>query len=307
MPPPLDAVASAWSRLGAGLSDRPARAAVADVEALVVATGAVARADARVFWTAAAWLAVHHALVDGRNLARHLHALAARGAAGAAPGGAPESVVPGAREVGAVVGALCSAALALEPGASALAAAVRHARPLARPADRALFHVADAHPVLRAIAAEDARPEFARWGFWCNDLTDARDAVRPIAWALEACPELVPRAVLGPGLDSRVVLEVLAHEDPTYTGATVPAHGGGGADAWQRAAGPPGAPLTVMAIARAAGAAYAAVHAAADRLVGRGWLTRGSAGAGRPVALRPGPLARSAARMPTHASAPAAA
>ncbi len=87
-------------------------------------------------------------------------------------------------------------------------------------------------------------PLFAQWGFWHNDAVLKRNAVRPIGWILRHCPELWIRALLGTGLDAEVVELVTT------------------------------APRTVADVVRATGASYAAAHAAAMRLRGRGLLSR---------------------------------
>jgi len=119
-----------------------------------------------------------------------------------------------------------------------LTAAARHCSPLAEP--RVFFEAVAASPVLSAFARESALPVFARWGLWHDELSLKPDAVRPVGWILEHCPELRVRALLGAGLDGEIVEALRAR------------------------------PHSITELARDSGAPYAATHEATARLVARG-------------------------------------
>lgn len=214
-----------WARVGALFNVTPWAEPV-DLEALVIETARVARGDERLFVMAASWLAEHHHLLDARRLSRQLAPLEA--------------------EHSAVAGALLAMALEGTPGASALAAAVTHCRPAA--ITTLLFPVLAEIPGWPALVQAEALPLFLRWGFWHNDATLKRNAIRPAAWLVRQCPELRVRALLGPGLDAEVV----------------------------QLAG--SAPRSAAEVAALAGVTYAAAHAAVARLLGRGVLVRARAG-----------------------------
>jgi len=100
------------------------------------------------------------------------------------------------------------------------------------------------HPGLLALVKAETLPLFTQWGFWHNDAVLKRNAIRSIGWILQHCPELWIRALLGTGLDAEVV-ELVAT-----------------------------APRTVADVVRETGTSYAAAHASAMRLRGRGLLSR---------------------------------
>ena len=75
---------------------------------------------------------------------------------------------------------------------------------------------------------------------WQDELSLKFDALRPISWILESCPELRLRGLYGPGLEAEV-LQVLDRGE-----------------------------ATIAAIAREVDASYSATHAAVSRLSGRG-------------------------------------
>ncbi len=210
------AISAEWARVGGGFTVEPARSPV-DIEDLLVRSAAQAPADARLFAVAATWLSVHHQLVNVRRLGRMLDALE----------GMPS----------AAAGAMLSAANE-EARSARLVTAARHCRPLAEP--RVFFERTASSPVLSTFARENALPVFARWGLWHDELTLKPDAVRPVAWVLEHCPELRVRALLGAGLDGEIVEALRAH------------------------------PRSISELARDSGATYAAAHEAAARLVARG-------------------------------------
>src|SRR3954462_3759852 len=62
-----------WARAGGGFSVAPSGDPV-DSEELITRTAAAAPGDARLFWVAASWLAVHHNLVSTRRLSDRLRA-----------------------------------------------------------------------------------------------------------------------------------------------------------------------------------------------------------------------------------------
>lgn len=208
------------------------------LEELVADTARVAREDARLFFTVASWLATHHALVDGRALGRACASLET--------------------EASAIAGALLTVAIDEAPTAAALRAAQGHCRPL-RPSDRrALFTAYERRPALLADMQRRALPVFLRWGFWQDEITRKADAIRPIPWLLRHVPEMRLRALVGPGLDTAIL------EHVTNAGTHGSAYGS--------------EPVTVASVARSTGCAYASVHEAATRLVGRGLLAREPAG-----------------------------
>jgi hypothetical protein len=143
----------------------------------------------------------------------------------------------------ATIGALLSLAReASIGGAPELEAAVARCRPLAR--SRPLFAAMDSMRVLRERVRSQALPIFSEWGLWHDDATLKPSAVRPTSWLLHAVPEIRVRALLGPSVEADLMTHALTAE------------------------------VTVRDVARRTLASYAAVHAAADRLVARGLLTR---------------------------------
>ena len=182
-----DELSAAWAHVGGGLSVAPSVRRV-DLEELVARTAQAAPSDARLFWVAVSWVAVHHALVNVRRLAVRIRTLEPAGRAAA--------------------GAMLDAAAVVGPVAARLSAAARACEPLAEP--RPLFDTMAAHPVLALKAREGALPVFARWGFWQDDLSPRTDAIRPVAWVLSHCPELRSRALFGAGLDAEIFDVLLA-------------------------------------------------------------------------------------------------
>jgi hypothetical protein len=166
----------AWTRLGALFNTAPATTRV-DLEQLIVDTAGVARSDERLFVMAASWLAEHHPLIDARRLGRRL-----------------DRVDP---DTSATAGALLAMATRETTGATALEAALTYCRPLAVP--ELLFPVMARHPGLLTLVKAETLPLFAVWGFWHNDAVLKRNAIRPIGWVLQHCPELRIRALLGTG------------------------------------------------------------------------------------------------------------
>lgn len=176
-----------WARIGGGFTVTPAERPV-DLEELIVRTCALAPGDARLFWVAASWLAVHHHLLNTRRIGRYL-----------------------ARRddhlTSAVLGALCTVVLELAPAASQLRTVAKRCRPLDE--ERPLFTAMAANPVLVHVAREGSLPAFARWGFWQHELTVKTDAIRPIGWILAHCPEFRQRAIFGVDLEAEIVDSLL--------------------------------------------------------------------------------------------------
>ena len=169
----------------------------------------------------------------------------------------------------ATVGALLALADSATPGRTALALALRHCRPLDRP--EPLFPVMARSPGLLRLLRADALPLFRQWGFWHDDDTLQPSAVRPVQWIVEKCPELRFRLLVGPGLDAEVLR--FAADSPS----------------------------SIAALARRAGASYAATHAAVQRLAARGLLAEadGGWGLGATLALaaaHPTPVVRATRR-----------
>lgn len=183
----LDALASAWARLGVLFSVAPSTTAV-DLEALIRDTARIARFDERLFVCAASWLCAYHGFVNGRRLsalATHL-----RG------------------QDSATLGALLAFAREGAGAAAELDPAIARARSLARA--RPLFAVMDTMEVLRARVRRRALPLFAAWGLWHDDATLKPSSIRPIRWLLDRVPELRARALLGPSVEADVLSRALA-------------------------------------------------------------------------------------------------
>jgi hypothetical protein len=210
-------LAAEWARAGGGFMVAPATYAI-DLEHLVGRTAGAARRDYRALAVATTWLAQHSELVNVRRLGK------VAGKLGELPA--------------AILGAMLDIARETRPPAERLKSAQRHCEPLRMP--RALFERTEANPVLRRFAEEGAMPAFKAWGLWQDELSLKFDALRPISWILEHCPELRLRALYGPGLEAEV-MQVLER-----------------------------GPATIAAIAREVDASYSATHAAVTRLEGRG-------------------------------------
>jgi len=168
-----------WARAGGGFMVDPAPYAI-DIEQLVGRTAGAAPRDYRALAVATTWLAQHSELVNVRRLAK----------------------VAGELEElpAAILGAMLEIAREASPAADRLKSAQRHCRPLREP--RAVFDRTEANPVLRRFAKEGALPAFEAWGLWQDELSLKFDALRPISWILEHCPELRLRALYGPGLEA---------------------------------------------------------------------------------------------------------
>ncbi len=159
----------------------------------------------------------------------------------------------------AVLGATLSLADTTAGGAPALGAALAHCHPLSPP--QPLFTVMGTMRTLRERVRQQTLPVFATWGLWHDDATLKPTAIRPVTWLL-GVPELRVRALLGPSVEADLMTRALE-------GA-----------------------VAVRDVARATEVSYAAAHAAADRLVARGLLTRERAA--QRLLLRPTALARAA-------------
>jgi hypothetical protein len=171
-----------WARVGGGFSVTPSDDPV-DPEELIVRTAAAAPGDARLFWVAASWLAVHHNLMSTRRLSDRLRT-------------APPLDL-------AVAGAMLAVARDAAGSATQLDSALKHCRPLRTP--RPLFDIVAASRLLAAKAKQGALDVFSAWGFWQDDVSLRLDAIRPVQWVLSHCPEFRGRAVLGAGLEADVV------------------------------------------------------------------------------------------------------
>jgi hypothetical protein len=212
-----DRLAAEWARAGGGFMVEPATYAI-DLEQLVGRTVLAAPRDYRALAVATTWMAQHSQLVNVRRLGK---------------------VAAGLEELpAAILGAMLDIAQETNPAADRLRPAQRHCRPLREP--RALFDRTETNPILRRFARESALPVFEAWGLWQDELTLKFDALHPVSWILEHCPELRLRALYGPGLEAEV-MQVLER-----------------------------GPATIAAIAREVDASYSATHAAVARLEGRG-------------------------------------
>jgi hypothetical protein len=213
-------ISAEWARVGGGFSVAPAEHPIV-IEDLLVRSAKQAPADYRLFFVAATWLGVHHHLVDMRRLGRELDALSELDSA--------------------VAGAMISVANQMA-NSPRLAAAERHCDPLSEP--RPLFDRVAQNPLLREFARQDALPVFSRWGLWQDEVSLKGDAVKPVGWILERCPELRVRALIGASLEGEIVEALLAE------------------------------PRTIADLARTTKATYASAHEAAARLVARGLIER---------------------------------
>ncbi len=180
-------VASQWTRIGGELTGRGSSVPVM-LEDLIADTARVARDEARIFWIAASWLAVHAAWVDLRRLRRALKALDV--------------------ESRSVAGALLSVAASESSVAARLLAAAGPARALSP--GRPLFRIVEETPSLVPYYRAESLSLFKRWGLWQDDISLKFDAVRPAAAILARCPELRLRAALGPGLEAVIVASTLS-------------------------------------------------------------------------------------------------
>jgi len=212
-----DRLAAEWARAGGGFMTDPAAYAI-DLEELVGRTAVAAPRDYRALAVATTWIAEHSQLVNVRRLGKVASELEETPAA--------------------ILGAMIEIARETNSAADRLSPVQRHCRPLQEP--RALFDRTQANPVLLRFAKEGALPAFKTWGLWQDELTLKFDALRPVSWILEYCPELRLRAIYGPGLEAEV-MQVLDRGR-----------------------------ATIAAIAREVDASYSATHAAVARLEGRG-------------------------------------
>jgi len=214
-----------WGRIGVGFNVPPG-GRTQSVESLLARTCSAAGDNPRLFWAASSWLAVHHQLVNGRLLGKELDNLAGF-----------ES---------AVAGALLSVALELNPTASTLDQAVSHCHPLQ--VERVLFSQYANVPVLAEYAKKETLDLFMRWGFYHDQISDKRDAIRPIAWIIRSCPDLRLRSILGASLDAEIMYQAMVH------------------------------PTSATALMGILPYTYAAIHESATRLYDRGLLIRKAEG-----------------------------
>jgi len=214
-----------WARIGVGFDIAPVQTTVS-VESLLAQTCSVASDSPRLFWGAASWLATHHQLVNGRLLAKKLENLDVYGSA--------------------VAGAILNVALELNPTASTLGQAILHCGPL--PDRSVLFSQYANNLVLAEYARRESLELFEKWGFWHNQISDKRDAIRPIAWIIKTCPDLRIRSLLGASLDAEIMYQVLLH------------------------------PLSATALMNRLPYTYASIHEAASRLCDRGLLIKRAEG-----------------------------
>lgn len=229
---PLDAQ---WARIGGGFTVAPVRNPV-DVEHLIIDSARAAARDARLFWVMASWIAVHHKLLDVRRLGRLLDAV-------------PDDLGS------ATVGAALDVALTLAGNMKPLKALRRHCRPVAPP--QPLFEVMRENRVLSMVVKQESRPEFAAWGLWQHEISDKRDATRPVGWILERCPEFRLRSLLGADLET-AILEIVSVM-----------------------------PATISDLAKRTGATRAAVHEAVASLTARGLARKPHQGYRKLVSMPP--------------------
>ncbi len=220
-----DCLYSQWARIGVGFDVDPAQVTVS-AESLLARTCSAASDSPRLFWAAASWLAIHHQLVNGRLLAKELKTLE--------------------NQFSAVAGAILSVAIELNPTASTLDQAISHCSPLK--GKRVLFAQYAINPILTEYARRESFELFERWGFWHNQISDKRDAIRPVSWIIKACPDLRIRSILGASLDAEIMHQVLLQ------------------------------PLSATALKNRLPYTYASIHEAASRLCDRGLLKKRAQG-----------------------------
>lgn len=209
-----------WARVGGGFSVEPAEYTVV-IEDLLIRSARQAPADYRLFFVSATWLGVHHHFVDMRRFGRELVAL--RGLDSA------------------VAGAMISVDNQVAESPQ-LEAAERHCHPFDEP--HPLFDRVAQNSLLREFARQDALPVFARWGLWQDEVSLKIDAVKPVGWILDWCPELRVRALTGASLEGEIVEALLTESH------------------------------TIAAMACTTKSSYASAHEAAGRLAARGLIER---------------------------------
>lgn len=214
-------VSREWVRIGVMLHAEPAEGRV-DLESLIVRSLGCFRGDARLFWCASSWLSIHHELINTRRLGKLLSRLE--------------------KEVLAVAGLLFEVAVIQNSEAVKLEQAIGYCQALDEP--QIFFDVVTENEALSKIVAGESMPLFKRWGFLHYQMTDKRDAIRPISWILSNCPELRIRALIGATLEAEI-LEMSINK-----------------------------PTTATEISRKFQYTYSAVYAAVMRLVRRGLLKR---------------------------------
>lgn len=245
---PLDAQ---WARIGGGFTVAPSTDRV-DLEPLLVASAAVAHADSRLFWMMTSWLAVHRSLVDARRLAQLLQRITNQSQHTDVADAGDETAL-----ASAAFGAALEVVQSFDKGATKWVVALQaHCRPLSVP--RPLFDILVRDAVLTMVARDNSREEFTKWGLWQHEISDKRDAIRPIAGVWELAPELRIRSLLGASLEAHVIS--ILQEQGIATGSD----------------------LAVLT-----GATRAAVHEAVATLAGRGLVAKPMEGYRKPISLSP--------------------
>ena len=157
----------------------------------------------------------------------------------------------------AYLGALLTLAIEAPEGAGRapeFESALTHCRSLRKP--RAFYNIFEGMPTYRERARTNALPLYRRWGLWHDDTTLKRQSLHDLEWLLKV-PELRARALCGPSIEAACI----AHTNDNVTNA--------------------------RQLSRELGFSYAAVHAAVDRLVGRGLLLRHRNGVRQELRLSP--------------------
>ncbi len=229
---PLDAQ---WTRIGGGFTVSPSLQRV-DVEQLILASATAAPSDARLFWVMASWIARHFKLINMRRMGRVLDEV-------------------DDAFTSAVVGAAIDVALLMEGNLKPLVTLRGHCRALETP--RVLFDVVRENRFLAKLAEDECHPVFAAWGLWQRDVTDKRDAIRPVSWVLRHCPEFRLRSLLGADLEAAIMDSVSL------------------------------APATISDLARRTGATRAAVHEAVENLAARGLMKKPTEGYRKVLSVPP--------------------
>ena len=144
----------------------------------------------------------------------------------------------------AYLGALLALAIEAPDGAGRTPqfyTALSHCRPLRRP--QPFYNIANKSPAQRSWMQQRALPLYRRWHLWHDEAILQHKSIHSLEQLLKV-PELRARAVLGPSIEANCI--VYTQERTT----------------------------NARSLSRRLGVTYAATHAAVERLIGRGLLTR---------------------------------
>jgi hypothetical protein len=157
----------------------------------------------------------------------------------------------------AYLGALLSLAVEGNDGAGRapqFLSTLQHCKPLAIP--QPFYDVVACKPTSRAWIRKHSAKLYSKWRLWHDDIGLQHRSIRSLEQVLQA-PELRTRSLLGPSIEANCVSLTIE----TTTNA--------------------------RALSIKLGATYSATHAAVERLVGRGLLSRNRAGTSQVLTLTP--------------------